>query len=561
MTGQRHLRAAVSAVLAMLCVAACSSAGGQRGAPGTSVFGSTSSSARTPTPGGSITIGQFSALTGFDPTASGGGGSGTAGGIELAALYDTVMRWNPDTRAFEPRTAASMQSNSDFTLWILKLKPGIKFSDGTDYDANAVKFNVERHLAPTSRSLAKPILQTFLATTTVIDPLTITFSLKQPWAGFPYMFTRDVGMIASQAAIEKAGANFNTTPGDAGAGPFMLSSFKPGESVVLKRNPTYWGGSVYLDQLTFVLLPGPDATFLGLKTGTLQAAFLRDPATIDLARTNNYSMLTTAIAAGNLALFNSGATVVCKSGAPAPDCAGQPDGKPVPSKTATADPIVRRAVAAALDPNAINQRVYQGKAQTGTALFGSDIPDSPKVPGPQYDPAQARQLVRQAMASGWDGRIRVLTANDPQSAAWGQTVKALLEGTGMQVDLSSSTDISGVIQKVQANKDFDMVNYGLGFSADPNTNFVQLFQNFYSTANRYGYSSAELDTAIDALRVANSDAKVTAAYKQIADAINRDLPFLPLAEISNAWVYTPKLHGVVLSSGSLTLLDKAWLTK
>ena len=131
----------------------------------------------------------------------------------------------------------------------------------------------------------------------------------------------------------------------------------------------------------------------------------------------------------------------------------------------------------------------------------------------------------------------------------------------MQVDISSPTDISGVIQKVHVDKDFDIVSYGLGFSADPNTRFVQRFQSFYSTANRYGYSSTELDAAVDALRVANSDAKVTAAYKQIADTINRDPPFLPLAEITNAWVYPPRLHRAILSSGSLTLLDKPWLSK
>ena len=234
-------------------------------------------------------------------------GHGAAGGIELAALYDTLMRWNPDTRKVEPRTAASMLPNVDSTQWTLKLRPGIKFSDGTDYDANTVKFNVERSLAPSSGSGVKPILQTFLASTTVVDPLTVTFTLKQPWTGFSFLFTGALGLVASPAAIQKAGDNFNTSPGDAGAGPFVLSSFKPGESVVFKRNPHYWDGSVYLDQVTFELFNGAGATYLGLKTGILQAGLLRDPATIEMARSANFSMLTTPIAAGNMALFNSGA--------------------------------------------------------------------------------------------------------------------------------------------------------------------------------------------------------------------------------------------------------------
>ncbi len=563
---KRWARTAASIAVALLVATACSSASGQRANQSTpassapSSGSATSATAGTPVSGGSITVGQFSALSGFDPALNPAAGHGAAGGIELAALYDTLMRWNPDTRKVEPRTAASMLPNVDSTQWTLKLRPGIKFSDGTDYDANTVKFNVERSLAPSSGSGVKPILQTFLASTTVVDPLTVTFTLKQPWTGFSFLFTGALGLVASPAAIQKAGDNFNTSPGDAGAGPFVLSSFKPGESVVFKRNPHYWDGSVYLDQVTFELFNGAGATYLGLKTGILQAGLLREPATIEMARSANFSMLTTPIAAGNMALFNSGAPTVCKGGAPAPVCIGQPDGKQVASQTPTVDSRVRRAVAAALDPNQINQRVYHGKARVGTALFASDIPGSPNVAGPQYDRAQARNLVHQAMTAGWDGKIQVLSTDDPTGSTWGQTVMAMLQAVGMQVDLTT-TDVATSVQRLTITKDFEIVNTGLGFSTDPYTNFTELFLNFYSTANRFGYSSAGLDAGIDALRVARNDAEVTAAYKQIADVIDRDVPFVPLAEITNAWVFTPKLHGAQLTSGSVTLLDKAWLSK
>ncbi len=83
--------------------------------------GSTASAATTtlaPQKGGSISIGMFSETRGLDPTI--GSGSGTAGGTEMIALYDTITRWNPDTRKYEMRTADTLTSNADSSEWTLK---------------------------------------------------------------------------------------------------------------------------------------------------------------------------------------------------------------------------------------------------------------------------------------------------------------------------------------------------------------------------------------------------------------------------------------------------------
>ena len=99
------------------------------------------------------------------------------------------------------------------------LKDGIQFTDGTAYDAEAVRFNIERHLADTARSQSRPTLLGFLDSMTVVDPLTIEFTLTRPWAGFPFLFSIDIGMIASPTAIEAAGENFGSNPGQPGPGP------------------------------------------------------------------------------------------------------------------------------------------------------------------------------------------------------------------------------------------------------------------------------------------------------------------------------------------------------
>ena len=77
-------------------------------------------------------------------------GSGTTGGTEMAAVYDTLMRYDPEIGKYEGRTAETVTSSADFLEWTIKLRPGVKFSDGTPYDAEAVAFGLNRHRVGTS---------------------------------------------------------------------------------------------------------------------------------------------------------------------------------------------------------------------------------------------------------------------------------------------------------------------------------------------------------------------------------------------------------------------------
>lgn len=550
-------------VVLSIAAGACSSDdSSDGGAAATATVAATASSTTTtaaPKQGGSITVAQFSALTGFDPALS--QGFGTGGGIEQTALYDTLVRWNAQTQKYEPGTAQSFEPNADFTVWTLKLRSGITFSDGTAYDAAAVKTNMERHLPASARSGAAPMMRVFLDSVTVADPLTVAVKLKQSWSGFPFLLTKDLGMIASPAAIQKAGANFNTAPGAAGAGPFVLDSFNPGESAVMKRNPNYFGGTVYLDQITFVLVQRGDATatYDAIKTGTAQAAYVRSPSVLASARNDKQSIVTLGkTPAGATAMMNSG-ILRCQGGNPANLCAGKSDGTEVTGTTATANPLVRQAVAAAIDPQVINQRVYQGAGSMNSAPFPADLPSSPGVAGPSYNADRAKQLVTQAKAGGWDGKIRVLAGTDPTSTAWGQAVTTMLTAAGMQVDYQNSKDTSGVVSQVLVQRDFDIVTWSIGLSDNSDNNFIQLYVSFSKFSPRYGYYNTDMDAGIDALRTAASNDQRSAAYKKIADAWVRDLPALPLATIEEAWVTNPKLRGVVAASAYNVRLDKAYL--
>ena len=133
------------------------------GSSGTGSSGTGTTTTAAPVKGGIVTIATFSNAVGLDPAKIAGGG--TVGGMEHAAIYDTVVRYNNVTGKYEPRTG-SFTANADNTVWTLKLKSGIKFADGTDYNAEAVRFVVAREMKDGNSSPKGQLLHFLDADTT-----------------------------------------------------------------------------------------------------------------------------------------------------------------------------------------------------------------------------------------------------------------------------------------------------------------------------------------------------------------------------------------------------------
>jgi peptide/nickel transport system substrate-binding protein len=554
-----------------------SNASGTSGATATST-GKTGASAATttlaPQKGGSITVGMFSETRGLDPTI--GSGSGTAGGTEMIALYDTVVAWNPDTRKYDMRTAESLNSNADSSEWTLKLKSGIKFRDGTPYDADAVKYNWERYISTVNTSTSRSWLVYVMGDAkgiTVVDPLTVKFTLKVPFAGFPALLSHTPGMILSPTKLKALGDPtaadykaksdaFNLKPEGAGAGPFEIVQWTKGESIVMKKSPTYYGGDVYLDEVKFVNLNSSDKNVDALKTGTMNVGFLRSPqsvanATADktLGGVNSY------IQAGGMLLMNQGVKVTCKDGKPDPLCVGKPDGA-ISSAPNTADAKVRAAVAAAIDPAVINTRVSDGKGIPNNALFDKNFTLNPGVDGVKPDAAAAKKSLDEAKAAGASSKIRLACTNQPERVALAQTVDTQLKAAGFDTNIKADIDTATQITEITTKRDFDLGCWGLSMPND-DTAILALVQNFWSLSptNRVGYSSAAWDAALNVALAAKDDAAKKAAYKTLAELWNKDVPSVIFETVIERVAYQNKVHGVAVTENTMFYLDKAWLEK
>jgi peptide/nickel transport system substrate-binding protein len=578
-------RRRVFAVLAAIGLLAAACGDDDTGStPATSSPGgtaATTTAAKTPVTGGTVTFGSYSKIQGLDPIV--GLGQGTSGGIPMNALYDTITRWNPDTKQYVMRTAESVTPNATSTEWTVKLKPGIKFSDGSDYNAEAVQFGINRHrvgatipAADCAKWYACPRTTTSSAAyaalireIVIVDNLTLRFTLTEPYTAFQFILSAEAGMIPSMTEMKKVCTDPTKAPGTCpfnlapvGAGAFKIESYRPDDSIKMVRNTTHYGGPAYLDGVTF--LDAGDTGGLGtydkLKTGTVQAAFLRDPQAVAQAKADKFAGFSTINQNGSIVLLNMGVNANCAGGQPAPLCTGKPDG-PTPTNPSTKELKVRQAIAAALDPKVINERGYGGKALAGSEMFQSSFPWDPKVPGTGFNADNARKLVQEAKATGWNGNLSVLYVNTQLGRDVGQSVTTMLQSVGINATLETP-ESTVQQQRVITTKDYELATWGMALSGDDGAVFA-LAQNLKSDSatNRVGFKSPAVDQALVAIRSAKNDAEKTAGFKIIAEEVNKQVPFVTLAATEEYNAYSPKLQGAVGGGRSYIFFDKAWLEK
>ena len=572
---------AVVAALAFVAAACGDSGSDDEGTPGpsTTAAGAATTTTLQPVSGGTLTFGAYSQIAGLDPLV--GLGSGTSGAIQMATVYDTLARYDADTKKYTPSLADSFTANADSTEWTVKIHPGVKFTDGTEFNAEAVRFGLNRHrvgnsipvaqcadyvACPTnarSSSAYMGLVKDIVAT----DNLTLKITLNETWTSFPYALASEPGMIPSPTAVKKCDPTKNPNTCDfnlkaVGAGPFMVSSFKVGESIELVKNPNYWNGQVYLDGIKFVALGdlGGDKTYDAFKTGTLQGAYLRVSSAVAQAKKDKVTGLSVIEQAGETMLLNIGAVVQCRAGAPAPLCSGKPDG-PVASTPVTANATIRQAIAAAFDPKTWNERVYQGTGLTGAELFQKSFPWDPGVPGVAYDLEKAKSLVTQAKAAGWNGSFKVLFTNSAVDANAAVALDTMLRAAGMNPAVDTSKD-STAEQAIVGSRDYDTARWGTSIGPDDSA-LWSLAQALNSTAasNNTGFKSAKADQALKDLRAAKTDDEKKAAYKIIAEEFNAQMPWLNYAAVETLKAFTAKVHGVAPSHRNYIYFDKTWMEK
>ncbi len=525
----RRLGAAVAALA--LGLAACSSGGG--GADGDApALGSlhdgminVAADEGAPKEGGTLTYGAFSEPTSLDPAKA--IAAVTTGGVELVNIYDSLMRYDAAADAVVPQMATALDHDASYSTWTLTLRDGVTFSDGTPLDAAAVKASQERYGAAGGPDAA--LWNDNVTAIDAPDAHTVVYTLARPWPGFAHTLTSGAGMIVAPAA----GA-----PGDGftpiGAGPFTLESWEQGDAMTLAARPDYWGGPPPLDAVKVVYLPTTQTAMETMFNGGIDMTYVRYPQDVQQMLDRHLPGYVSMTAAANVTLINA-----------AP---GRPG----------ADPRLRKAMRLALDDDAIAQRAYGTAEFAEGELFGAYSRWHTDVAAPAQDQEQARALVAEAQADGFDGRL--VMVNGPEQAKGQQAlaIQAQLEAVGFDVDSQILPTTGDQIRRIAAERDYDLGSWGLSLR-DPDP-FPKMSSAMHSGGKQlYGMrTSPQMDALVDAFQADPDPASKRATMADIQRQLNEDVPFLVHGYYPEYLAWRQNVHGVVGSANTMVLLGDAW---
>ncbi len=229
-------------------------------------------SAAKPVTGGTWTIGIANEIPTLDPVRN-QVGSLTQGGDRMFLVFGTLMKLNSKTGAIMPGLAESV-TTTDAQTWTLKLRPNVKFSDGTPLDADAVIFNFDRFIDPANAFNSRSTV-TQIAKINKIDALTVEFKLAQPNGSFGVVFTDTVGEMGSPTAIKADPRNWGQKP--VGAGAYLLKEWVRDQKYTFVRNPDYFDKPrPYIDTIIFKVLPQQSVLASALKAGEIDAIHVAD---------------------------------------------------------------------------------------------------------------------------------------------------------------------------------------------------------------------------------------------------------------------------------------------
>lgn len=193
-------------------------------------------------------------------------GQGPSDFTPINQMYERLALVDYDG-SLKPQLAESWQASPDLLTWTFKLRKGVKFHDGTPFNAEAVKVSYERVMNPETSLLAKQF-QAGIASVEAVDDYTVAFHAKIPNASFVNQFVSEWRpVIHSPTALRKWGKDYSSHP--VGTGPFRFVQWKRDEEIVLERNPEYWGEKPKTARLIFKIVPDAQTMLIELEKGSV----------------------------------------------------------------------------------------------------------------------------------------------------------------------------------------------------------------------------------------------------------------------------------------------------
>jgi len=531
-----------------------------------------SSSSTTPAPasGGTLVVGLDGDMVFADPSLVSDGNS-----LYVAAqVVQGLVGLKPGTISeIIPVLATDLPTvSSDGKTYTFKLRTGVKFHDGTDFNADAVKFNYERWQAYTKGDLQDNAYyygavfggfgtDSNVASVAAPDATTVVFTFKTPQSNFLISQTLQVFGIQSPTALQKDKAD--TTPlkdnkyaqgqGESmvGTGPFMFKDWTPADHATVVKNPSYWDApnAAKVDQITFKPMGDSTAKLQALQSGSIDLAQTISPADVATAKSSSLSIIDRGQSC-NLGYLGLNQSV-----------GGTP--------TIYANKDVRFAIAQAVNKQGYIDAFYAGQGKVPQSWLPAATTGYKAEAMPAYDVTKAKASLTTAALTADQLKVdlyypsNVVRPYMPDPKALATAIASDLQAIGFTVNLKTE-DWHGGYVKDATNGNLPMFLFGWTCDWAGADNFLYTAWFGYQGGKpnaQFGWSNDQANALmLKALQEPTVDA-ANADWGQVQDLLAADMPTVPIVNSTPPGAFTSKVKGFVGSGNAIEYFNTVSLTK
>lgn len=505
---------------AILAITACSGDGNTNG--------SAQEPAGDPVHGGTLRAIEQTPTDGFDPVQI---FSSTSTPITYSALYGDFLLPNPETGGADCNMCETFTTEDGGETYTVTLRDGIDFSDGTPFDAEAVKYNWDRIKDPQYGS-ASAGFASQIENIEVIDDLTLELTMTTANPGFLGNFVvYSLQWIASPTALEEGTSAFNQNP--IGAGPFVLESSIPNGVTRLVRNEDYWDAPrPYLDAIEVQGVNDTTQRLNALLTGDVDAIMNSDAFAFEDAEAAGFVVHNYQFNGGTAFMFNT--------------------------STAPFDDVrARQALAYALDLEAISDAASGGYPAVPQTLFAEDSPFYSDIALTNHDPERAQELFDELAAEG-----------NPLSFEFSMLPGPSAQGTfdSLQSQLQQYDNVSVTARQLPPSEagvfttqgDFQVTTSSMAFS-EPSGRLWGALHSQAGTSNYSRFNDPETDAALDAAGATDDEEEKREQYAIVQERLVEQVPYIMHSAYYNGLITNQNVHGVLMFGYSTPRVAEIWL--
>jgi peptide/nickel transport system substrate-binding protein len=439
-----------------------------------------------------------------------------------------------------PQLAAALPEFSiGGTSVTIKIRTGIKFADGTNLDAAAVKTSLDRHINLAGSARRSELSS--VASVEATDASTIVLKLHAPFVPLTAVLADRAGMIMSPTALQASGENFATSP--VCVGPFKFASRVAQDRIEVVKDPNYYdAGKVHLDKVVYKIIADATTRFNNLRSGDVEVLDRVAATDADALKADANLRLLTSDSLGY-----QGITVnlgnVAGVGKPAGTLAA-----PYAGPLAT-DARVRRALSMSLDRVAINNVVFRGQFTPACGPISAASPLSSEAAQacPKHDPGAAKQLLATAGVAT-PLKVSMVVGNTPEARRLGEAIQSQAKEGGFEIELVP-TEFSASLDQTDRGR-FQLYQIGWSGRVDPDGNIAN-FVRSQGSLNICGYANPVVDALIDDARAATDQTKRRQLYGEVVKKLQDDAPLIYLYRIKNLGGVSSKVVGVQMYGDGL----------